>query len=233
MDINAQYNLAAPESLANRIATHQRRKMFARFIKGMGISPSDTLLDVGVTTDRSCEHSNYLEAWWPNKERITALGIDDCGFLEALYPGLRFVQADGCRLPFANQSFDFVHSSAVVEHVGDRNRQAQLLAELWRVARRGVFVTTPNRWFPVEVHTMLPLLHWLPPRWYRAVLRRIGLPFFASEANLNLLSRRDLGGLARAAGITDFDIATVELWSLPSNLMLVGRKLSNARVKTP
>jgi hypothetical protein len=24
-------------------------------------------------------------------------------------------------------------------------------------------VTTPNRWFPLEVHTLLPLVHWLPP----------------------------------------------------------------------
>ena len=23
-------------------------------------------------------------------------------------------------------------------------------------------MTTPNRWFPVEVHTRLPLVHWLP-----------------------------------------------------------------------
>jgi hypothetical protein len=117
-----------------------------------------------------------------------------------------------------------VHSSAVIEHVGDRGRQTRLLSELWRVARRGVFVTTPNRWFPVEVHTMLPLLHWLPPRWYRAILRRIGLPFFASEANLNLLSRRDLVRLARAAGITDFHILTVNLFGLTSNLILVAHK---------
>jgi hypothetical protein len=223
-DINAQYNLSAPESMANKITTRQRRKMFAHFVDGMKISSADTLLDVGATTDRLSDHSNYLEAWWPHKDRITAIGIDDCGFLETLYPGLRFVQADGCDLPFADNSFDFVHSSAVIEHVGDRVRQARLLAELWRVARRGVFVTTPNRWFPVEVHTMLPLLHWLPPWWYRSILRRIGLPFFASEANLNLLSRRDLAGLAQAAGITDSDIVTVELLNLPSNLILRARK---------
>ena len=87
---------------------------------------------------------------------------------------------------------------------------------------------------------MLPLLHWLPPRWYRAILRRIGPPFFASEANLNLLSRRDLDGLARGAGIVDFHIDAVELWALPSNLMLVapknlrvGARLAGARLKHP
>ena len=28
--------------------------------------------------------------------------------------------------------------------------QVRLLRELWRVARKGIFVTTPNRWFPME-----------------------------------------------------------------------------------
>jgi hypothetical protein len=35
------------------------------------------------------------------------------------------------------------------------------VAEALRVSRR-VFITTPNRWFPIEVHTKLPLVHWLP-----------------------------------------------------------------------
>jgi hypothetical protein len=49
----------------------------------------------------------------------------------------------------------------VVEHVGDVERQRQFVSEALRVGRR-VFVTTPNRWFPIEVHTRLPLVHWLP-----------------------------------------------------------------------
>jgi hypothetical protein len=77
--VNAQYNLAAPESLANRIATRQRRKMFADFVGGMNVSAADTLLDVGATTDRLCEHSNYVEAWWAHKDRITAIGITIAG----------------------------------------------------------------------------------------------------------------------------------------------------------
>jgi hypothetical protein len=45
--------------------------------------------------------------------------------------------------------------------VGRRAEQVAFVQELCRVADR-VFVTTPNRWFPVEVHTLLPLVHWLP-----------------------------------------------------------------------
>ena len=35
------------------------------------------------------------------------------------------------------------------------------MGELCRVANR-VFVTTPNRLFPVDPHTLLPFVHWLP-----------------------------------------------------------------------
>ena len=65
------------------------------------------------------------------------------------------------RLWLGEGEFDVVHSNAVIEHVGGRERQLAFVREALRVGRR-VFLTTPNRWFPVEVHTRLPLVHWLP-----------------------------------------------------------------------
>jgi hypothetical protein len=62
-----------------------------------------------------------------------------------------------------------VHSAAVIEHVGSFARQCDFLKECCRVARRAVFVTTPNRWFPVEFHTILPLVHWLPKPAFRTL----------------------------------------------------------------
>lgn len=224
MRVNLQYSVATPESLPARIAGHQRRKMFSAFLHTMAITEHQTILDVGVTSDRSYDHSNYMEAWYPHKSRVTAVGIDDAAFLEELYRGLRFVRANGRDLPFAEGTFDFVHSSAVLEHVGGRNRQLQFLCELWRVAREGIFVTTPNRWFPIEFHTVLPLLHWLPRQLHRKVLIGLGHEFLASEENLNLLSRRDLASLARSAGIHGFRIETVSLGMMPTNLLLVAYK---------
>ena len=222
--INAQYNVAAPNSLPARIARHQRRKMFGAFIAFARPGAMDTILEIGVTSDRGYDHSNYFEAWYRDKERVTAVGIDDASFLAKVYPGVRFVRADGRELPFADGAFDYVHSSAVLEHVGDRQRQTGFLREAWRVSRKGVFITTPNRWFPVEFHTVLPLLHWLPPRHYRAVLRGVGKEFFACEANLNLLSRNVLAGLASAAGLAEQTIDSVALFGWPTNLVLCARK---------
>jgi hypothetical protein len=226
MEINAaQYTVLTPDGLATRIAGFQRRRMFVRFLHDCGVQPTDTLVDVGATSDRSHEHSNYLEAWYPHKDKLTAVGVDDASFLEQLYPGVSFKQADGRSLPFADASFDFAHSSAVIEHVGSRAQQTQLLGELWRVCRKGMFITTPNRWFPVEFHTSLPLLHWLPPAAFRGVLRAAGYKMLAEEANLNLLSRRDLRELARAAGIAGATVDGVRLGGWTSNLLLVALKV--------
>jgi ubiquinone/menaquinone biosynthesis C-methylase UbiE len=223
---NRQYNVAAPASLAVRVATWQRRRMFARFVADAGVGPLDTILDVGVTSDRSYASSNYLEAWCDNKERIVAAGVDDASFLERDHPGVRFVYADGLKLPFADRAFDVVHSSAVIEHVGSAVRQAAFIRECARVARRAVFVTTPNRWFPIEFHTVLPLVHWLPKTAFRGLMRRTGRAFFADEANLNLLSRAQLRRLAAGVEGYAFDVASVALLGWPSNLLLIGRRVA-------
>jgi ubiquinone/menaquinone biosynthesis C-methylase UbiE len=198
--------------------------MFEIFINWMNLEETDTILDIGATSDRNYDHSNYFEAWYPHKSRVTAVGIDNAAWVELEYPGVKFIKADGRDLPFANNTFDFVHSSAVLEHVGSRNQQARFLREAWRVARKGVFVTTPNRRYPVEFHTVLPLIHWLPVSLYRKMLLALGYGFFADQNNLNLLSGGSLSRAARAAGIERFRIGSVSLLGLPTNLLLVAHK---------
>jgi len=226
--ISSQYSVAAPNSLAARLAGYQRRRMFLRFLALTETGPTDTIIDVGATGDRSYDHSNYLEAWYPHKQRITAVGIDDASFLEQAYPGLTFRRADGRALPYADRSFDFAHSSAVIEHVGSRAEQSALLAELWRVCRKGVFLTTPNRWFPIEFHTVLPLVHWLPQRLFRAILRALGHDLLGEEAHLNLMSRRDLLAAAKGAGIPGAHVESARLGGWTSNLLLIARKTASA-----
>lgn len=224
MVLNAQYNVAPPNSLPIRIAAYQRRRMYELFVAELCIAPGDTIVDVGATSDRSYDHSNYLEAWYPHKSRITAVGIDDAAFLEQAYPGVTFRRADGRNLPFESGAFDYAHSSAVIEHVGSRSDQTRFLAELWRVCRKGLFITTPNRWFPVEFHSVLPLVHWLPQNAFRAILRSLGQHALAREDHLNLLSGGDLRRVAHAAGIPEPRVTGARLGGWTSNLLLVARK---------
>jgi ubiquinone/menaquinone biosynthesis C-methylase UbiE len=70
--------------------------------------------------------------------------------------------ADGRNLPFDARSFDWVFSNAVIEHVGPWSEQQRFANEIRRVTSRGYFVTTPNKFFPIEPHTMLPFYQFLP-----------------------------------------------------------------------
>jgi len=225
---NSQYNVAAPNSLPVRIATTQRRRIFSIFLKECEISDNTSVLDVGVTCDQSYESSNYVEAWLNNKSRITATGIDDADFLEKLYPGLKFLKANGLDLPFDDKSFDVVHSSAVLEHVGSFENQVKFIAECARVARYSFFLTTPNRFFPIEFHTVLPLIHWLPKPWFRQIMKNTGREFFASEANLNLMS---ISEVRKAASLAlellnfEFKVTTVKLLGCGSNFLLHGKRI--------
>jgi ubiquinone/menaquinone biosynthesis C-methylase UbiE len=217
---NDQYNAAAPDSLAVRVGLRVRHQMFDEFMRRLKPGSDDTVLDVGVTSDQVYSVSNYFEALYPFKAKITACGLGDASFLETMYPGLTYVQANATELPFKGAAFDFVHSSAVLEHVGSFENQVRMIKECLRVARRGICLTTPNRWFPIEFHTQLPLVHWLTKPASRALMRRLGYGFFAEEENLNLMSRKEL--TTAVAGIEGwkFEIVTARLFGWSSNLLL-------------
>ena len=155
--------------LADAISLRSRRRKLALFLELMQPDAATTVLDVGVDEvslgepggEGGCTTHNVLEEDYPWPERITGLGLHEGARFHARYPHIPYVQGDACALPFADGAFDVVHSNAVIEHVGDRERQKAFVREALRVGGR-VFVTTPNRWFPIEVHTRLPLVHWLP-----------------------------------------------------------------------
>jgi SAM-dependent methyltransferase len=180
--------------IATAVALRAREKMFRRFEALVPFDDTTTVIDVGVTPDRELADSNFFERLFPHPHNLTATSIEDAAFLEALHPGLRFVRTDGTTLPFADGEFDVAFSSAVLEHVGDRAAQRRFVEELCRVSRR-FYLTTPNRWFPIEVHTFLPLLHWLPQRWHQRTLCLLRKPFWAETSNLNLLSGDELTAL--------------------------------------
>ncbi len=61
------------------------------------------------------------------------------------------------------------YSNSVVEHLPPGAREAYA-RELRRIGRRW-FVQTPNRWFPIEPHALLPFVHWVPRAAGRALWR--------------------------------------------------------------
>jgi SAM-dependent methyltransferase len=132
--------------LAGPAAARARLRRHAHFFPPL--APGARVLDVGCG-------SIGLRALEP------ALDITGVDLLERPeYPG-PFVRADAAAgLPFADEAFDLVYCSSVVEHVPPA-RRAAFAAEIRRVGR-GWFVQTPAYSFPIEPHSLLPGAHWLP-----------------------------------------------------------------------
>jgi len=81
------------------------------------------------------------------------------------------IAGDGCLLPFVENAFDIVFSNSVIEHVGTRADQQRFADEAKRVGNK-YWIQTPNRRFPFELHSMLPLVHYLPQKLQSIVLDR-------------------------------------------------------------
>ncbi|MDZ4833659.1 MAG: methyltransferase domain-containing protein [Candidatus Melainabacteria bacterium] len=176
-------------SFVQRIIGQARQEMFDHFMEVARPTADTAVLDVGVTSYRRHD-TNSFEKMYPYPAQITALGTDDASFLEQDFPGLKFVKANGLNMPFADKQFDLATSWATVEHVGSYDNQRKFVKEIMRVSRR-CLITTPNRWYPIEFHTVLPLLHWLPPAQFRNILRLLKMESLASEENLNLLGEKE------------------------------------------
>jgi hypothetical protein len=158
-----------------------------------------TVVDVGVSDGGYGEDTygtaNFFEALYPWPERIVAVSTQHLTVFQEAFPKVTAVRADGRALPFLDDQFDIGFSNAVVEHLPDLDSQRAFVSELCRVSRR-VFVTTPNRRFPLDTHTLVPLAHWLSDerrdRIYRALHRDEGL-------GLSLLGPGDFLGLFPAS----------------------------------
>jgi hypothetical protein len=186
---------------AFRYFRSRRMQLFERTFQ---ITSETRILDVGG--------SSAIWGMARVQPRVVLLNLPSA--LERSALGYPQVGADGLQLPFADGSFDIVFSNSVIEHVGSREEQRQFAAEVRRVGR-AYWVQTPNRRFPVELHLMLPLVHFLPRRWQRALIyrftgwekivkpsaaeRKYYLEHFLNE--LNLLDRRALGELFPEARI--------------------------------
>lgn len=133
--------------------------------------------------------------------------------------------------------FDIVFCSSVIEHVTvpkDRihdsvaqasfaaeahEHQRRFAAEIERVGRR-YFVQTPNKWFPIESHTWLPLPIVLLPRGMQ--LRVVGWlePWWIKGTGMDwhLLTRREMSELFPSA-----EIVVERSLGLPKSLIAIRR----------
>jgi len=140
-----------PTSLASRL--RERRLMFFKQLFASVPEPVK-ILDVGGTA-----------AFWKtvgfltNRVNVTILNLRDERLDD---PRFQSVIGDARDLSnFADGAFDIVYSNSVIEHVGTFEDQRRMANEVRRVGKR-YFVQTPNAYFPIEPHFLVPGYQFMP-----------------------------------------------------------------------
>lgn len=192
------------KNLAKKLSNNNRRKKFDLFLQHFSPSQDVVVLDVGASEQEYQEGANILEKRYPYPRNITALGVESYNEFKKRYPEVKAINYDGQGFPFAANAFDICWSNAVLEHVGNKERQVFFIREIKRTSKKA-FVTTPNRFFPAELHTKIFLMHFLPKKMFDRFLTMIGKKW-ATGDYMHLLSFRQLKQILTEAGITDYKI---------------------------
>lgn len=207
----------------------KRREMFDKiFSTHVDLDQIDSYLDIGSTSDTQRGSSNYFVKNLPGQIK-KYLFSDQMIETEGLpFEASGVFSGDACAMDFEDNNFDTTLSSAVIEHVGTFERQLKMARESVRISAKHSIITTPNRWHPIEFHTRLPFIHWLPKKLHRKFLNTIGLEFFSLEENLNLLDKKDLTHIAQSLKhdnlIKDYKILHIRLLGFISNYVVVIHK---------
>jgi SAM-dependent methyltransferase len=216
------YQAMTPRSLGERLAVAARDRIYRDFLAHCRPLAADKILDVGVS-DVINDAANVLERHYPHRANITAAGLGEAREFKAAFPSVGYTRIEANKpLPFADAAFDIAASNAVLEHVGSRANQELFVREMLRVAKR-VFISVPNRFFPIEHHTAIPLLHFWKGS-FVAACRWLAKDEWADEKNLILMSRERLDSLLPADAEGYVRYTGVPLGPFSSNLFLLASR---------
>jgi len=207
------------DQIAYKFSGANRQLKFGMFLEILDPQKNTTVLDIGFDDNEYSATDNYLEKHYPWPENITALSDQKPVNFTKRYPKVRALSYDGINFPFKDSKFDIAWSNAVIEHVGNYDRQSHFLKEIKRTCKKG-YITTPNRWFPIEVHTRLPLLHYLPKKYFDYLLRLFGMEWAAGDY-VYLLSLNKIKKLLREADIKAYKIYKNRLFGFTLDFVIV------------
>ena len=207
-----------------KITLNARNQFFNLFLVNNNYSENKSVIDIGSTPSLEKEQNTFLQKVKDNPN-VTCLSNQDCKILQKKYKNIKkVIIGDAKNTMLENNSFDIVHSNATIEHVGSFEEQVLFVKEMFRISKESIFIQTPNRFYPIDFHTILPFVHWLPKKIHRKILKYLKLDFYAEEKNLNLLDIRELKKICEILKITKYKILKYKLFFLTSNLILVAYK---------
>ena len=183
------------------------------------------VLDIGTTSDDKNASSNIVIKNIKNIDKFKCISdqiVNSDFFHKSLNKSITEEFSENELYDFSS---DLVVSNATIEHVGNTLNQKKMLENVIKLTKKIFVITTPNKFYPIELHTKIPLIHWFPKSIYRKILKILGLSFYANEENLNLLSVNELKKMLDNYKIM-YEIKFIKLFFFKSNIIIIGKKFS-------
>jgi len=208
----------------DKIVLKKREEMFDIIKKNINLDNIKSVLDVGTTSDNLLESSNFLIKQFEFikiKKSISDQKILNDNYFDITFNGSI---TENLNDNFESLKSDLLICSATIEHLGNLSDIKKGLDNIVNLSNKYFIITTPNRYHPIEFHTKIPFIHFLPKKLYRKLLMFFGDKFFSKEENLNLLSKKDLKNLMSDYKNISYSIYKVKLFGFTSNFIIVGTK---------
>ena len=181
------------------------------------------VLDIGTTNDTKNKSSNFIVKNLKNIKNFNSISdqlITSSFFKKKLQ---KSITENFSEYEIENFKSDLVISNATIEHVGNYDNQKTMFDNMIKLCKKMIIISTPYRYHPLEFHTKIPLIHWLPKNIHRKILKNIGLTFFSKEENLNLLSKSDFNNFVESEKIRG-EFRYIKFLFFKSNLIFIGKK---------
>jgi len=213
-------------SFIDRVIKMKRLEMLNILRNNIKDYSINSFLDIGTTEENKLESSNFFAknfSYIKVKKSITNQNISGEKFSAFLKKSITDNFSNDEIIKFKS---DLVISSATIEHVGSFENQVKMVKNISELCNKCFFITTPYRFFPIDFHTKIPLIHMLPKNIHRKILTILRLKDYAKEENLNLLDFNSLKVIIDQSKNNDFKIKImkIKLFGLTSNLLIYGEK---------
>ena len=207
----------------DKIITKKRLEIVDIINSQIVLNNISDILDIGTTSDTENISSNFIIKNLKNVKNFYSISDQSITFPFFKKKLQKSIIENFSEYEIENFKSDLVVSNATIEHVGNYNNQKTMVSNMIKLSKKMVIISTPYRYHPLEFHTKIPFIHWLPKKIHRMILKKFNLVFYSKEENLNLLSRSDLSSFIKNEKIRS-EFKYIKFLFLRSNLIFILKK---------
>ena len=209
------------------IVLNMRKKIYNIVKNIINIPDMKNILLLGITKDIEKSYSNYMEKRIIEEgSNVVLLSNQEVKWIENKYDNIELIIKDVNNINFEENKFELVFSNALIEHIGNYDKQLNFINNCYKISSKYAVIITPNKNHPIEFHSITFLLHLSPKAVFNKYLRLMKYNDLLND-NLNLLNKKHLLNMLKILNIKKYVFKYVHFLGFISNIILIIEKEKN------